>query len=148
MIFVCLGQLALPPKIWFQDMRRQLPATDLLHSFPPLLSGVAKCAGKRVWSAVQEEFKPLVQWWKELLGGEVSSVKVSRRLAKSPAIVVTGQYGWSANLERIMRAQAVAESRPELSMGKGQKVLEVNPRHPLVEELRAKVERCPGRAQH
>ena len=89
-----------------------------------------------------------MQWWKELLGGDVSSVKVSRRLAKSPAIVVTGQYGWSANLERIMRAQAVAESRPELSYGKGQKVLEVNPRHPLVEELRAKVRCCSRRAQH
>lgn len=87
---------------------------------------------------LQEEFKPLVQWWKELLGTGVSSVKVSRRLAKSPAIVVTGQYGYSANMQRIMRAQAVADRGMGMAMG-GQKILEINPRHPLVQELKAKV---------
>ena len=56
---------------------------------------------------MQEEYKPLVAWWKELLGRDVSSVKVSRRLAKSPAIVVASQHGWTANMERIMRAQVL-----------------------------------------
>lgn len=54
---------------------------------------------------LQEEFKDTVAWWKEVLGSAVSSVKVSNRLASSPAIVLTSKYGWSANMERIMKAQ-------------------------------------------
>ena len=54
----------------------------------------------------QAEFKELVAWWKDVLGPAVTAVKISGRLATSPAIVVTSQYGWSANMERIMKAQA------------------------------------------
>lgn len=54
---------------------------------------------------LQDKFKDLTAWWKEVLGTSVTGVKVSSRLAKSPAIVVTSQYGWSANMERIMRSQ-------------------------------------------
>ena len=92
---------------------------------------------------MQEAFKPLVQWWRELLGAGVSSVKVSRRLAKSPAIVVSGQYGMCANMERIMRAQAVGDGKKDFSGFGGQKILEVNPRHPLVEELKKLVSSRP-----
>lgn len=56
-------------------------------------------------ATLQEEFKDVVAWWKEVLGSAVSAVKVSARLASSPAIVVTSKYGWSANMERIMKAQ-------------------------------------------
>ena len=49
----------------------------------------------------------MVAWWKEVLGSAVSAVKVSSRLASSPAIVVTSKYGWSANMERIMKAQVI-----------------------------------------
>ena len=59
-------------------------------------------------AALQEEFKDVVAWWKEVLGSAVSAVKVSARLASSPAIVVTSKYGWSANMERIMKAQVGA----------------------------------------
>jgi heat shock protein beta len=86
---------------------------------------------------LQESFKALTTWWKDVLGSDVIAVKVSNRLAKSPAIVVTGQYGWSANMERIMKAQALTGD--DKSYMKGQKTLEINPRHPLVQELRTKV---------
>ena len=49
----------------------------------------------------------MVAWWKEVLGSAVSAVKVSSRLSSSPAIVVTSKYGWSANMERIMKAQVI-----------------------------------------
>ncbi len=52
----------------------------------------------------------MVAWWKEVLGSAVSAVKVSARLASSPAIVVTSKYGWSANMERIMKAQVSADA--------------------------------------
>lgn len=90
---------------------------------------------------LKELFKDLVAWWKEVLGSAVSTVKVSSRLATSPAIVVTSQYGWSANMERIMRAQALGGDSQEKAYMKGMKTLEVNPRHPLVEQLRVKVEK-------
>ncbi len=81
-----------------------------------------------------------MKWWKELLGGDVSAVRVSRRLAKTPAIVVAGEYGWTANMERIIMAQAVSASQQqEVEMKRGARVLEVNARHPLVEELFTKV---------
>jgi len=71
--------------------------------------------GRGVWtglgSRAQAEFKDLVAWWKELLGQAVTAVRVSDRLATSPAIVVTSQYGWSANMERIMKAQARGPAR-------------------------------------
>lgn len=54
---------------------------------------------------LQDKFKELTTWWKEVLGTSVTGVTVSKRLAKSPAIVVTSQYGWSANMERIMKSQ-------------------------------------------
>ena len=85
----------------------------------------------------------MVKWWKELLGGEVSAVRVSRRLAKTPAIVVAGEYGWTANMERIIMAQAISGSQQEeVQMKRGARVLEVNARHPLVEELFALVGHC------
>lgn len=86
----------------------------------------------------QETFKGLVSWWKDVLGSAVQTVKVSNRLSTSPAIVVTSQYGWSANMERIMKAQALGDSG-ERGYMKGMKTLEVNPRHPLIEQLRVKV---------
>ena len=54
---------------------------------------------------LQEEFKDLLAWWKEVLGSEANAVKVSNRLATSPAMVVTAKFGWGANMERIMKAQ-------------------------------------------
>lgn len=91
---------------------------------------------------LQELFKDLVTWWKEVLGSEVTTVKVSSRLATSPAIVVTSQYGWTANMERIMKAQALGDSQ-ERGFMRGQKSLEVNPRHPLIQQLRVKVRAPP-----
>ena len=103
---------------------------------------------RRVWlglfcikpSLLQEEFKPLTKWWKTLLGADVTQVRVSRRLAKTPAIVVAGQYGYSANLEKVMRSQAVSDNPQQQMMLKMKdRVLEVNPKHPLVEELKNRV---------
>lgn len=99
------------------------------------------------WTActVQEEFKPLTKWWKDLLGSEVSQVRVSRRLAKTPAIVVAGQYGYSANLEKVMRSQAISDPRQAALRKAKERILEVNPKHPLVEELKARVRSLAAR---
>merc|ERR1719409_117025 len=86
----------------------------------------------------KEEFKELTKWWKALLTTEeVENVKISNRLATTPCVVVTSKYGWSANMERIMKAQALSDDSRAQYM-KGKKTLEINYKHPLVAALKEK----------
>jgi len=92
---------------------------------------------KRV-KAYKEAFKPLVKYLKELFAGKVSKVVVSQRVDKSPSIIVTSQYGNSANMERIMRAQTFYNNDQLKNMA-ASRTLEINPRHPIIIELKNKV---------
>lgn len=88
---------------------------------------------------LKESFKDLTKWWKELLTSEnVDSVKISNRLADTPGVVVTSKYGWSANMERIMQSQTLSDASKQNYM-RGKRVLEINPRHPIIKELRERV---------
>merc|ERR1712183_309054 len=64
---------------------------------------------------------------------------VSNRLVQSPCCIVTSQYGWSANMERIMKAQALRDSSTMGYMA-AKKNLEINSEHPIMEQLREKAE--------
>jgi heat shock protein beta len=88
---------------------------------------------------LKESFKELTDWWKKVLESEnVDSVKISNRLDNTPCVVVTSKYGWSANMEKIMQAQTLSDSSKQAYM-RGKRVLEINPRHPIIKELRDKV---------
>jgi len=76
---------------------------------------------------------------KKLFGVNISRVVISKRLGDTAAIVSSGEYGNTANMERIMRAQALQHGQSAASMG-AMKILEINPRHPLVLKL---LEGCP-----
>ncbi|WOL13170.1 hypothetical protein Cni_G21939 [Canna indica] len=88
---------------------------------------------------LKESFKELTNWWKDALSSEnVDSVKISNRLDNTPCIVVTSKYGWSANMEKIMQSQTLSDSSKQAYM-RGKRVLEINPRHPIIKELRDRV---------
>merc|ERR1712159_21194 len=90
----------------------------------------------------KEKFAPLTDYLKEVYESKVTKVTVSPRVETTPCILVTPQYGNSANMERIMRSQAFSDPSKSQYLN-SQKVMEVNPRHPLIVELLSKVESDP-----
>ena len=89
---------------------------------------------KRREKAYKNKFKPLTKYLKKLYGGSIMRVAMSSRLGSTPAIVTSSQYGQSANMERIMRAQTLSHDSGAHQM-MSMKVFEINPRHPLVLKL-------------
>ncbi|CAL5205799.1 unnamed protein product [Lathyrus oleraceus] len=92
---------------------------------------------------LKESFKDLTKWWKDSLSNDnVDDVKISNRLDNTPCVVVTSKFGWSANMERIMQAQTLSDAKKQAYM-RGKRVLEINPRHPIIKELRERVVKNP-----
>jgi HSP90 family molecular chaperone len=90
--------------------------------------------------AYEAKFKPLTKFLKELYGDDLAEkVVVSNRVVGTPMVLVTSQYGYSANMERIMKSQAFADNKRQQFMV-SKKILEINPRHPIVSGLLKMVE--------
>merc|ERR1719146_636041 len=88
---------------------------------------------------IGEMYKPVTDWFKETLGSKIEKAVCSNRLLETPAIIVSSQYGWSTNMERIMKAQTMGSADKSNQMT-AHKTLEINPAHPIVRELKTRIE--------
>merc|ERR1712182_29152 len=105
---------------------------------------------KKRFTKVKDMYKPLTDWWKEKLtdltekgamkdaGVKIEKVELSKRLTDSPVVVVTSQFGYSAQQEKIMKAQAF-QNKDQIGMMSGRMSLEVNANHPVVVDLLNKI---------
>jgi molecular chaperone HtpG len=93
---------------------------------------------KAVFENLKKDTEELCVFMKEVLGENIEKAVVSNRLASSPCCLVTSEYGWSANMERIMKAQALRDTSTSAHM-MSKKTMEINPENAIISSLRTKI---------
>jgi len=94
---------------------------------------------KKKLQKLKEMYKPLTDWWKKFLGSQVEKVTISNKLDDDPLFILTSQYGFSATMEKVNRAQAFQNQDKTQSYMLAKKTLELNPHHSVMKEMLAKI---------
>lgn len=108
-----------------------------------ILDGSDEISKKKL-QKLKEMYKPLTEWFKKHLGKEVEKVIISNKLEDDPVYILTSQYGYSAQMEKINRAQAFANQEKAASHMLAKKTLELNPHHPVIKEMLTRVKGAMG----
>jgi HSP90 family molecular chaperone len=90
---------------------------------------------RKRFKKLKKMFQPLTDWWKNLLSVDLENVQISQRLVDDPCVVVSTEQGYSANMERISKAQAYSNTDRNNPYANSKKILEINPNHPAIKEL-------------
>merc|ERR1711935_300268 len=92
-------------------------------------------------------FEPLLDFAKDTLGKKVEKVQISKHLVNSPVVVLSADYGWTAQMEKVMKSQAFAD-RSKFEFMKSKRMFEINPRHPMIIELNTRLGEKPEGDEH
>jgi len=92
---------------------------------------------KEEFEKAKEDYKSVCEYMKTVLNNEVEKVVISNKLNNSPCILTTSDYGWSANMQRIVKAQAFG--KPEMSFMMGKKTLEINFKNKIINKIKSKL---------
>jgi len=114
--------------------------TSITNEHVTLETEDEKDEAERRHKAYKAKFKGFLKFMNKFYGTKVMSVSISKRLGSVPAIISSSAYGQSANMERIMRAQAFAHHQNKEMMMDGMRTMEINPRHPFIISLYEKIE--------
>jgi len=98
---------------------------------------------KKAFEEVKQQYEPLCKKIKETLDAKVEKVQVGQRMENSPCVLVTSEYGWTANMERIMKAQALRDNSMTGHMV-SKKTMEINPKHGIIKELKKLLDKDPS----
>merc|ERR1719324_1774264 len=93
---------------------------------------------KKLEEKYKEMFKPLLDFAKDTLGKKVEKVQISKHLVQSPVVVLSADYGWTAQMEKVMKSQAFAD-QSKFEFMKSKRMFEINPRHPMIIELNSRI---------
>lgn len=90
---------------------------------------------KKKLQKLKEIYKPLTDWWKRFLGPSVEKVTISNKLEDDPLFILTSQYGFSAQMEKVNKAQAFSNQEKTASYMLAKKTLELNPHHSITKQM-------------
>lgn len=100
-------------------------------------------SGRKKIKKIKKLYQPLTDWWRKQESDLLESVVVSQRLVDDPCVIVSSEHGYSANMERISKAQAYANPERQNMNSGSKKILEINAGHPIMKELLERVKESP-----
>jgi len=135
--------------VLFQHLRlwKKIPFQDIAKAGLKFGDEELDAEEKELREELQEKFKPLIEWMKNQANGIVRDVVISNRLVSSPCAIVAYEHGYTANVEKLINAaNKRTKQEPDFmhDFAKKAKVLEINPKSPLIEGLLRRIERLPG----